>query len=128
MELKSSAEVNFLNIGNALIECRADGQTITHLQEGVVLAYPEDNQEYKNRARDLGYGDDVLGVSRDHEIVHSLLAKWLGLPASPALSLAAAGRPSKNTFTGAEEAAVLAIQRFAKMMNVSILDIAETCE
>lgn len=121
-------ELKVINIGDALVECHDDGQTITRLAAGTVLAYPEDTQEYRDRARDLGYGDDVSGMSRDHEITHSLLAKWLGLPASPALSLAAAGKESKNILTGAEEAAVLAIQRFAKMTNASILQIAEDCE
>ncbi len=105
---------------------RMDGHhTITTLMSGgKVEAYPEDNDEYKARAAALGYGDDVGRMSQDHEITHALLATWLGLPESPTFRNVVAGTPYAKPGKD-EEAAILGIQRFARVMGVDLLRVAQ---
>jgi hypothetical protein len=103
-----------------------DGHLRTVLPDGsIVLAVAHDTAEYAATAARLGYGADVEKLNRDHDIVHSLLAHWLGLPASPALSGAA--REAEGTeLTGAEEDAVMAIQRFANLAGIDLAAVALT--
>lgn len=73
-------------------------------------AVPEETDEYRERATYLGY-DDPLQMCQEHDIIHTMLADMLGLDVSPALLGAVCDEPI-NDLTGAEEDAVLAIQRF----------------
>lgn len=115
-----------LRIGGTVIESHASGLTITRLRDGrAVKAFPQDDATYFARAEALGYGRDVAGMSRDHEIVHSLLAGWLGLPESPTLRGVAVG--SYWPHWQAEEAAVLGVQRFARMASVDLARVAARC-
>ncbi|WP_342643461.1 hypothetical protein [Rhodoligotrophos ferricapiens] len=61
-------------------------------------------------------------MSRDHEATHHLLATWLGLPHSPTLY----GVAAKQTYPDwmLEEAAVLAIQAFARANGVDLTTLA----
>lgn len=85
-----------------------------------VHAWPHRSAEYFATAYHLGYGDDVHRMCLEHETAHSLLAYWLGLPESPTMrqvSNSASDTPMSNI----EEAAVLAIQRFARFMKVDLV-------
>lgn len=115
--------MQFVRIGSAEVELHDDSLTVTRLHDGATVpARPQDTAEYRARAAALGYGDDVLSMSREHELTHSLLAQWLGLIESPTLRGVAAGAFWPHW--QAEEAAVLGIQRFARMAGVDLIRIA----
>jgi hypothetical protein len=99
-----------LRIANHHIYFRGT-KTITVLPEGdPIVAAAQDNDEYHARAESLGYEQATHLMSREHEILHALLAHWTGQWASP--TLLAVARGEKWEHWEAEEAAVLAIQRF----------------
>lgn len=74
-------------------------------------------------AERLGYGGDIDAMTRDHDFLHCLLADSLGLDASFSLTLAAGGA-ADPALAEAEEDAVLALQRFAKLAGVKVEDLA----
>jgi hypothetical protein len=98
------------------IEILPTGSRITLPSGDVVHGAPHDTDAYRATARQLGYGDDTLGMCRDHDPLHALLAGWLGLKVSYGM-LDAAGRldPGDAEKAAAEEAAVLAVQRFMRL-------------
>lgn len=101
-----------------------DGMTVSRYAEGEVAACPEDNENYRARAAALGYGGDTALMSREHEIGHHLLAHWLGLPRSPTMDgLLGPGPIYAHWRT--EEAAVLAIQAFARIAGVDLTELAK---
>lgn len=58
----------------------------THFPDGTVLvACPEDDDDYRRTARDCGYGEDVWALCREHELIHQFLAVRMGLDCSPTL-------------------------------------------
>ena len=62
------------------------GYTETAFHDGTrVCAAPEDSPEYQAKAAQFGYGEDLAGLSREHEILHTFLAEKLGYGASPTL-------------------------------------------
>lgn len=63
------------------------------------------------RAHALGYGGDIWRMTREHDMLHAGLAELLGLHESPVLRSAVADSYDYE-LVAAEEAAVLAIQRF----------------
>jgi hypothetical protein len=98
-----------------LIEIRPASTRITLPTGETVIGEAQHTAEQRHTARRLGYGDDVLAMVRDHDPLHSLLAAWLGLPASYGI-MAAAGllKPEDADLAAYEEAAVLAVQRFMR--------------
>jgi len=87
---------------------------VTTLPSGRELhAHPDGSEAQAGTARKLGYGDDVAALTREHDLIHSALCDWLGLPASYALS-EAAGEPSDPTLAELEERAVMAVQAFIR--------------
>jgi hypothetical protein len=111
-------------LGGATVTVHADGLTCTRLADGCEIpAAAQDTETYRQRAAELGYGEDTTAMSREHEIGHSILAEILGLPESPTLRGVARGK----YFEGwrAEEAAVLGLQAFARAAGISLLDVAE---
>lgn len=112
-----------LHLAGAVVRSYPDGLTITRYPDGTVDARPEDDSTYRARAQALGYGDNTAAMSRDHEITHHLLAHWLGLPRSP--TLAGVARKDFWPHWQVEEAAVLAVQRFARESDVDLLRIAD---
>jgi hypothetical protein len=111
-----------IHLGRARIEFDGD-LTTTVLPAGKVPAVPQDNDEYRARAEALGYGDDTALMSREHEIGHALLAVWLGQPYSPTLFGVATGQHWPHWHD--EEAAVLALQRYARVLGVDLVRVAE---
>jgi len=79
-----------------------------------VPSVPHENDlEYLQRARDLGYGDDIWKMSYMHELCHHLLAAMEGRTVSPTLWAVAHG---STDFLGEEaiaeeEGKVLEFQR-----------------
>jgi hypothetical protein len=113
------------------IEMETSGLTTTLFGDGsFVKAWPGDSAEDRARAVSLGYAKDdaalswdhLVAMSRDHEIGHALLAHWLGLPHSPTLTGVASGRYWPHW--QAEEAVVLALQRYARLAGVDLMALA----
>lgn len=73
-------------------------------------------EEQKETARQLGYGDDVSAMNAEHDPLHRDLCKWLGIH-SYAMDVAD-GLPLNHeqyTLANWEEDAVLAVQRLRQM-------------
>ncbi|MBZ9852780.1 hypothetical protein LB566_03155 [Mesorhizobium sp. CA13] len=116
-----------LHLGAAVVALHENGLTVTHLMDGKEIpAVPQDTEDYRARARELGYGGDTAAMSRDHEIGHSVLACLLGLPESPTLRGVADERFWRHW--RAEEAAVLAFQAYARIVGVDMVEIADRLE
>lgn len=65
-----------LHIGRVVIRVWNDQHYLESIfEDGTkVPAAPEDTDEYRNQARDLGYGDDTWTCCCDHECEHHWLA------------------------------------------------------
>lgn len=112
-----------LRIGKVTIELLPDGGTITKLGQGMELvAYPQDNITYRERALELGYGANTALMSREHEIAHSLLAYWVGLKHSPTFEGVAKAKHWDHW--RAEEAAALGLQTFARCSGIDLVEVA----
>lgn len=67
-------------------------------------------------ARQLGYGDDVEAMNRDHDQTHGWITMSLGIPSySLALSRGETLTQKQCELAWAEEAAVLAIQKLRQL-------------
>jgi hypothetical protein len=62
-------------------------------------------------------------MNRDHDLAHTLLAYFLGMPCSPALRDVAMG-VAANDVHWLEEEAVLSLQKFARAMGIDLVLIA----
>jgi hypothetical protein len=78
-----------------------------------VPACPEDNDEYRKTAREHGYGEDTFRLSLHHELLHTMLAEFIGLSYSPTLRAVAEGREGD----ACEEEQVMRFQK--RLMEVS---------
>jgi hypothetical protein len=112
-----------IRLAGADIRIYADALTVTVYPEGEVAAYPQATDGYQAQARELGYGTDTARMSRDHELTHHILAHLLGLPCSPTLMGIAISKHA--TCWREEEAAVLALQKLARMLGVDLHAVAE---
>jgi hypothetical protein len=86
----------------------------TEFADGAILiASPEDNDNYRNTAQRLGYRDDTWTMCRDHELTHTIIAIRSGLPWCPVLHQVAHPEQDKTLTPeqiGAVEDIVLANQ------------------
>lgn len=106
-----------------LIERPAWGSRVTLPDGSVVLGAPHDTESYRETARRLGYGDDVVQLAREHDPLHVWLCDALGLPDSPALRVSA-GLDADNELAQAEEGAVMGLQEFCRKAGVKLfLDV-----
>lgn len=82
-----------------------------------VIGYPQDDPTHQREvARRLGYEEDVLAMVLDHDPLHVYLSGWLGFT-SYSMRLKAGELSSEETFLAeAEEEAVLAVQRLARLV------------
>lgn len=97
----------------------------TRFSDGTTVpAAPEPTESYRQTARRCGYGEDVWGLTLAHEISHTLLATWRGLPASPVLWAQAHEERLPVGETPKEEATVLAFQAWVNG-NLDALDLLE---
>jgi hypothetical protein len=65
-----------------LIEIRPASTRITLPSGETALGEAQHTESQRRTARQLGYGDDVLAMVRQHDPLHALLADWLGIEAS----------------------------------------------
>jgi hypothetical protein len=101
---------------------RLNTGALTILPSGVEIpATPHDTDAYRTTARDHGYGADTLALCQEHELMHVALAAWLGLPVSPTLQAVASG--DVTPVADAEEAAVMAVQRYARAVGVDLWNL-----
>lgn len=113
-----------LRIGPITFEA-GDNWCRTTLADGSELvAMPEDTDAYYRTAAKHGYGGDINRLCIEHELVHHLLARWLGLPESYALGRVARGNLEATDISRMEEQAVLSIQAFANAVGAQIRDAA----
>jgi hypothetical protein len=100
------------------VEVDETAKTVTtHFDDGTkVVAAPVYDEESEARALDLGYrgADPVWQMTRDHDRVHSLLARARGLPFSPTLWAVAHGQPVPAT-ANEEERIVFLVVRAANL-------------
>lgn len=108
-------------ISGAIVKLYENGYLESWYGDKVVKSFPQDNDSYRERAKELNYGDDTLAMSIDHELVHHLLSHWLELEKSPTLDGVSKVDYFKNWHV--EESAVLAIQKYARLMSVDIKEL-----
>lgn len=110
------------------IEIKPNGSCVVLPCGLVVEGQPHDTESYCATARELGYGDDILAMCREHDPLHALLCAWLGLPSSYSLRYAAGDLDHADRhLADVEEAAVMAVQRFMRMAGGRLPDGKETC-
>lgn len=108
--------------GDVTVEI-GDAFTATHLPNGATVTAAHCEQRGQAvLAEELGY-DCAEDMNREHDMLHSLLAHLLGLPASPTLE----GVAGKRTYRHwrEEEAAVFAIARYARCAGLDLMAVAE---
>lgn len=93
----------------ATVEVHAWGVKTIFPDGTEVVAAPQDNDEYRARAIELGYGNDALAMCVDHEVLHSVAAELLHRSPSEVLWRVAHGDESKLGL-GAEEHLILRLQ------------------
>jgi hypothetical protein len=87
-----------------------------------VHAIPLPEQQFETAER-LGYGSDVVAMTRDHDPLHALLADWLGLRQSYSLTYATGELAHAGAAT-LEEEVVMALQRFIRALGLGVAEIA----
>lgn len=113
-----------IRIGAATILLADDGLTLTVFQDKTrVSARAEDTAAYREMALRIGYGAEIDRMSQEHEVTHSLLARWLGLDRSPKLWDVAHETPATDVHYF-EDDAVLAIQTLARVLGVDLVERA----
>jgi hypothetical protein len=87
---------------------------ITRFEDATeAAAWPHpDNNHYRIVAARLGYGDDVLAYSREHELGHALVGQWIFHGPSPVLWGVAHDKLLSGRESSLEECFVQALQRF----------------
>lgn len=111
-----------LRFGEVSLEIH-DGWSRAVFPDGVeTLADHTAQPGQEERAQGLGY-PSASTMNRDHDVVHCLLARFMGLPCSPTLHGVARGEFWPQW--AAEEAAVLAVQRFALAAGIDLLALAK---
>ena len=110
-------------LGDATITLHA-GWTLTSFADGHALCARHDDCAGLGQhatATALGY-DSVPALNRCHDVVHALLAVWLGLPVSPTLYGEAVGQPWPDA--ALEESVVLSLQRLMVRLQIDPLALA----
>lgn len=82
----------------------------------VVEGRPQPDAAYAKTAQELGYGDDILAMCQDHDALHVAMCQWLNVESFALFR--ATGQPitaREAELADAEEAAVLAIQKFKRL-------------
>jgi hypothetical protein len=91
------------------------GMCVTRLPCGAIVR-ARANADSVASARALGYGEDVAGMTRDHDYLHARLCDHLGV-ASHSLRQAA-GLAHDGGLAALEEAAVCAVTRWGRAAGV----------
>lgn len=112
-------------LGETVIELYDDGTTITRFLDGTsVPAQAQDTDEYRARAQALSYGDDTAAMSRDHEILHTLLPVLMGKRRSNVLWTVA--HDIRGFSSWQEESMVLALQQYCRQHDIDVVALAES--
>src|ERR1044071_3628818 len=107
--------------GDTLVEVYSDSTCITFGDGSTIPGAPEDTDAYRATALQHGYGDDTLRLCQEHEVMHIALCHWLVID-SPTRPLLRQGDDERlHQLNGLEEAAVLAIQHFARRAGVDLV-------
>jgi hypothetical protein len=110
-----------LTFGANRVEFFPDSTRITLHDGATICGMPEDTDSYRETAAEHGYRDDTLRLCQEHELTHVALAHILGLAESPTMRMVASGNGHQR-LANIEEAAVLALQRFANVVGVNLID------
>jgi hypothetical protein len=114
----------FLSFGTTTVVVYDDSTLITFADGSPIAGAPEDTDDYRATAQRFGYGCDTLQMCKDHEVMHIALCHWLGLPDSPTMALIRGkGDDRAMMLNRLEEAAVLAVQHFARAAGVDLMKI-----
>src|SRR5687768_11921328 len=109
-------------LGDVKIEVR-EAFTTTRFPDGKLTVADHSVQPTQEEMA-AALGMTVQEMNETHDLTHSLLAHWLGMPCSPTLHGLATG--TAVPFSDAEKAAVIAIQRWAKISGVDLLELAKS--
>jgi hypothetical protein len=101
-----------VQIGSTLIVTDGDLVTCCFPDGSLTRAYPRDTPEYREIARNLGFGEDTARMNRTHDPAHCVLAEARGLPYPPVLWAVAHGEPVTEAHY-AEETDVMALQLYS---------------
>jgi len=117
------SDVTSLHFTNTRVDVFPDSTLITLADGTTVPGAPEDTDDYRATAARLGYGDDTLKLCQEHEVTHIALCDWLGID-SPTMILLHAPEPDDRLrrLNQLEEAAVLAIQHFARAAGIDLVN------
>lgn len=109
-----------LTFGDTVVSIEPWGSVITWPDGSSVIGMPEDTDEYRATAINHGYDDDTLALCQEHELMHVALCHWLGT-VSPVMEEMRTPGMAGSEIRRYEEAAVLAIQSFARAMDVDLI-------
>ena len=112
-----------LQIGRTTIKLWESFHTETIINGRSIPASPSGDPAQKQTALELGYGENVGLMCREHEIAHTLVCWLMGIGPSPVLEDVAEGRPADD-WHWQEESAALALQRCCRSKGVSIIGLA----
>lgn len=105
---------------------RGDSWVVSRFPDGMeVHAHPQRDAEDIARAASLGYGhaaDAVDRMTRDHDVLHHLIAVTRGESHSPTLRGVADGRYVRQDVSHDEEVVVLLVQR---LLNVGLDEVLQ---
>lgn len=80
----------------------------------VVTGAPQQNEEQRATARELGYGEDTALMVEEHDPMHALLCDWLGLESLTLKDVAGELPAERKALVWLEEDAVLAVTKFMR--------------
>jgi hypothetical protein len=107
---------------DVLVECHHN-ETITRFPDGTCcFADHAEQPGQRETAQRIGYAF-AEDMNRDHDMAHSLLAFFLGLPHSPTLKDVSENRPASEIHY-IEEQAILSLQAYANAMGIDLFDVA----
>ena len=112
-----------IRIGTVTVEIDKEHVVSTLADGARVEAEPHDTADYAATAEQQGYGGDVAGLNRDHELAHHVLANALGLAESPVMRAVANGtwQHDPDGLLRMEEDAVMVVQRWAKALGIDMI-------
>lgn len=112
-----------------MLAYRLGGTMVSHSKNHTLTLLPDDRELRSDHSVQPGQektaselGLDAMEMNELHDLTHSLLAAMLGLRESPTLSHVARGETWEHWYR--EEAAVLALQAYAKVVGVDLRDVA----